>query len=171
VIDQRLPAKRSGPLRRPAPVVVQHGALTVLRVFAGLTLAIAMAALAVAALGLSRPVVAPGQVNEVSAQLGLLRARVNQQQREIARQRTTIAGLKRSRTPSQPSGLALAGDRLSSAVRTLSVCLPQLQAEVAGMRIRYYVNNVNARRDSFGIVRPATISSACAPTLLGGSSP
>jgi outer membrane murein-binding lipoprotein Lpp len=171
VIDHRLHAERSGQVRRPAPTAAPDGALNVLRVFAGVTLAIATAALAVAALGLTRPAVAPQQVNQVTAQLKLLQAQVNQQKRDIARQRTTITKLKRSRTPSQLNGLTLDGDRLSSAVRTLSVCLPQLQAEVAGMRIRYYVNNVDARRDSFSIDHPATISSACAPTLLGASTP
>jgi outer membrane murein-binding lipoprotein Lpp len=169
VIDHRLQAERSGQARRPAPTAARDGALTVLRVFAGLTLAIATAALAVAGLGLTRPAVAPQQVNQVRAQIRLLRAQVDQQRRDLARQRTTIAGLQRSRTPSQLNGLATDDDRLSTAVRTLSVCLPQLQAEVDGMRIRYYVNNVDARRDSFSIDRPTTISSACGPTLLGAS--
>jgi hypothetical protein len=167
VIDHRLQAERSGPVRRPVSQATQKGGLTVLRIFAGLTLAIALAALAVAALGLTRAAVAPRQITQVNAQISSLRAQVDHQKRDIAREQTTIARLKQSRTPSQLDGLALDNDRLHSAVRALSVCLPQLQAELDGLRIRYYVNNLNARRDSFSIDHPMTISGACAPTLFG----
>jgi uncharacterized protein YlxW (UPF0749 family) len=148
--------------------------MKVLRVFAGVTLTVALAALVVGVLATTRSTASPRDVAAVRAEISKaheeissLSAEVSQQRATITQEQSTIATLKNSTTAGKVASLSGQFNHLRGTVSRMGVCIPQVQTELNGLGIQYSINPTNGSQDSFSITNPTIISTDCTKTLYG----
>lgn len=131
-----------------------------------------LVAVAVAAFALSRgPSTAPlrSDISVLRADVGLLQSRVAAQQRAISSERSKVASLrkaaKRTPTPALVGRLENSVSSLTATLSMLRVCVPQLQQELAGLKVQ--TTNVTGWLTGASLIKPAALTPACAQALAG----
>jgi hypothetical protein len=139
--------------------------MKVLRIFAGVTLAVGLAALVVGVLALGKSTASPRDVAQVRSQISSLRTQLVRQRATITQQASTIANLQSSSTAGEVAKLSGAVGRLSGNMGKLLTCVPQLQTELGDLNIQQ--STQGGYLTDASLQNSAIISNDCTKILYG----
>ncbi len=159
------------PSQRPADSPeVQH--LVMLEWMLPTLVVVAAVAIGIAVLALNRASSNGSLRHDVSAlqnDVGSLHAKLAAEQRAVVKAQSKLASLRRASAQAPTAGnvsrLQDNVDQVTIKMRMLQVCVPQLQQEVAGLKLR--TSDTNGWLTNAFLERPASVSQACSRALGG----